>query len=80
MQPTWHAIRATALMAAIVTTMLCGPVGALLALFSFAVLGISLHSFVTFGDRLSAVGGLFVWWVIAFVPAYGYAVFAMPER
>jgi len=80
MQRTWSSIRATALMAAIVTTMLCGPVGALLALFSFAMLGVSLHSFVTFGDRLNAVGGLFVWWVIAFVPAYGYAVFAMPDK
>jgi hypothetical protein len=67
-------------MAAIVTTMLCAPAGALLALLSFAALGISIHSFVTFGDRLNAVGGLFVWWVIAFVPAYGYAVFAMPEK
>jgi len=67
-------------MAAIVTTMLCGPVGALLALFSFAVLGISFHSFLTFGDRLNAVGGLFAWWALAFVPAFGYAVFAMPER
>jgi len=80
MQPTWHSIRATALMAAIVTTMLCGPVGALLALLSFAVLGISLHSFVTFGDRFNALGGLLVWWLITFVPAFGYAAFAMPER
>jgi len=79
-QQTLRSLRATAVMAAIVTTLLCGPVGALLALFSFAVLGISIHSFVTFGDRLNAVGGLFVWWVIAFVPAYGYAVFAMPEK
>ncbi len=80
MQQTLRSIRATAVMAAIVTTMLCVPVGALLALLSFAVLGISLHSFVTFGDRLNAVGGLFVWWAIAFVPAFGYAAFAMPEK
>src|SRR5207253_2243159 len=58
MQQAWRSIRATAVMAAIVTTMLCGPVGALLALLSFAVLGISLHSFVTFGDRFNALGGL----------------------
>jgi hypothetical protein len=73
-------IRQIAVMAAIVTTLLCGPVGALLALFSFAVLGVSFHSFLTFGDRLNAFGGLLVWWVVAFVPAFGYAVFAMPER
>jgi len=67
-------------MAAIVTTMLCAPVGALLALLSFAALGISIHAFVTFGDRLNAVGGLFVWWLIAFVPSFAYAAFAMPQR
>ena len=30
--------------------------------------------------RFDAVGGLFVWWVVGFVPAFGYAAFAMPER
>jgi hypothetical protein len=79
MQQTLRSLRATALMAAIVTTMLCVPVGALLALFSFAALGISLHSFVTFADRLNAFGGLLVWWVIAFVPAFAYAAWVMPE-
>jgi len=39
--------------------MLCAPVGALLALLSFAALGISIHAFVTFGDRLNAVGGTY---------------------
>ncbi len=80
MQDTMRSIRQTAVMAAIVTTMLCVPVGALLALLSVTLLGISVHSFVTFGERLNAVGGLFVWWALAFVPAFGYAVFAMPER
>ena len=80
MQDRLRSIRQMAVMAAIVTTMLCVPVGALLALLSVALLGISVHSFVTFGERLNAVGGLFVWWALAFVPAFGYAVFAMPER
>jgi len=80
MQQAWRSIRATAVMAAIVTTMLCGPVGALLALLSFAVLGISFHSFVTFGDRFNALGGQLVWWLITFETAFGYAAFAMPER
>jgi len=72
-------MRQTAVMAAIVTTLMCGPVGALLALFSFAVLGISFHSFLTFGERFNAFVGLLVWWLVAFVPAYGYASFTMPE-
>jgi hypothetical protein len=67
-------------MAAIVTTMLCAPVGALLALFASAALGISLQSFVTFGDRFHAFGGLLVWWVIVFVPAFAYAAFAMHDQ
>ena len=74
-----HSMRQTAVMAAIVTTLMCGPVGALLALFSFAVLGISFHSFLTFGERLNAFGGLLAWWLVAFVPAFGYATLAMPE-
>ena len=66
-------------MAAIVATLLCGPLGALLALFSFALLGISVHSFVTFGDTLNAVAGLFAWWLVTFVPAFGYAALAMRD-
>ena len=78
-RPNMSSIRQTAVMAAIVTTLLCGPIGALLALLSFAVLGVSFHSFVTFGDRFHAAGGLLVWWLVAFVPAFGYAAFAMPQ-
>jgi hypothetical protein len=80
MQDTLRSIRQIALMAAIVTTLLCVPVGALLALLSAVLLGVSVHSFVTFGERLHAVGGLFVWWALAFVPAFGYAALAMPDR
>ncbi|HYR33140.1 MAG TPA: hypothetical protein VEQ87_02495 [Burkholderiales bacterium] len=80
MQTPSRSIRQIAVMAAIVTTMLCVPVGALLALFSFAVLGTSVRSFVTFGDRLDAVGGLLVWWLVVFVPAFGYATYSMRER
>jgi hypothetical protein len=80
MQATLRSIRQIALMAAIVTTLLCVPVGVLLALLSFAVLGTSIHAFVTLGERLNAFGGLLVWWVVVFVPSFGYATFAMPER
>ena len=62
-------------MAAIVTTLMYGPVGALLALSCFVALGVSLHSFVTFGDTFNAVAGLLVWWAIGFLPAFGYAAF-----
>jgi hypothetical protein len=80
MQNMLRSIRQIAVMAAIVTTLLCVPVGALLAFLSAVLLGVSVHSFVTFGERFNAVGGLFVWWAVAFVPAFGYALFAMPER
>ena len=80
MQDRLRSIRQMAVMAAIVTTMLCVPVGALLGLLSVAVLGVSVHSFITFGERLNAVGGLLVWWALVFVPALGYAALAMPEK
>jgi hypothetical protein len=68
------------MMAAIVTTLLYGPAAAVLFVLSFAVFGASFHSFVTFGDRLPAAVGLLVWWLVAFVPAFGYAAFAMPDQ
>ena len=67
-------------MAAIVTTLMCWPVGALLALLCFAVLGVSFHSFVTFGDTFNALAGLLVWWTIGFLPAFAYAAFMLPRR
>lgn len=67
-------------MAAIVTTLMCWPVGALLALLCFAVLGVSFHSFVTFGDTFNALAGLLVWWTIGFLPAFAYAAFILPSR
>jgi len=67
-------------MAAIVTTLMCWPVGALLALLCFAVLGVSFHSFVTFGDTFNALAGLLVWWTIGFLPTFAYAAFMLPRR
>jgi hypothetical protein len=40
MRGVWGSISQVMLMAAIVATLMCGPVGALLAWFCFAVLGI----------------------------------------
>ena len=73
-----RSIRQIAVMAAIVTTLLCGPVGALLAWFSFAVLGISLHAFVTFGGALNEFQGLLAWWALCFLPALAYTACVMP--
>jgi hypothetical protein len=67
-------------MAAIVTTLMYGPVGALLALLCFAVLGVSFRSFVTFGDTFNALPGLLVWWAICFLLAFAYAAFMFPGR
>jgi hypothetical protein len=64
-------------MAAIVATLLYVPVGALLAAFCSGVLGISLHSLVTFGATFNPVPGLIVWWLVGFVPGLGYAALMM---
>lgn len=65
-------------MAAVVTTALCIPVGAVLALVSFVAFGVSLHAFVTFGGSLAPYWGLLAWWAVLFVPALAYAAYAMP--
>ena len=65
-------------MAVIVTTMLFLPVGAALAVMSFAVLGVSLRAFVTFGGSLTAFGGLLAWWALIFVPVTVYTAYVMP--
>lgn len=65
-------------MAALVATLLIIPVGAVLALVSFGLLGTSLHAFVTFGGTLSAFHGVLAWWLLAFVLALAYAAMALP--
>ena len=67
----------TLVMAAIVTTALYVPAGALIAL-PFLAAGVSLESVVSFGGLLPAVGGLAAWWGILFVPALIYSAFVMP--
>jgi hypothetical protein len=61
-------------MAAIVATMLCLPVGALLAGIAFLVFGLPLHAFVTFGGHFSEPLGLIVWWAAGLAPALVYAL------
>ena len=64
--------------AAIVATLLRLPVGALLAWLCFAVLGISLHAFVTFGGELNGLQGLLAWWALGFLAAFVYSAFLLP--
>jgi hypothetical protein len=75
---TASSIRHTMVMAAICATLMCLPVAGLLALFAYAVLGISFHSFLTFDGALNNVAGLLAWWSLAFLIALPYAAFAMP--
>jgi hypothetical protein len=67
------------MMAAIVATLLCLPVGAVLAVLTYLFLDVPMQSILTFGGALHAVAGLLAWWTVAFVAAVVYAVFAMPE-
>ena len=56
-------------MAALVASLLYFPVGGVLAFLSFALIGVSFHSFVTFDDTYAPLAGLLAWWVVGFVPA-----------
>jgi len=65
-------------MAAIVDTALFVPVGALLALAAFALFGVSLRAFVTFGGHVPALDGVVIWWGVLLLPSLVYAAYAMP--
>ncbi len=62
-----------ALMAAIVTTLVYVPVGALVAVVAFLAFDVPLHSLLSFGGHTHIVAGLALWWGIAFLPASVYA-------
>jgi hypothetical protein len=62
-----------ALMAAIVTTLVYVPVGALVAVLAFGAFDVPLHSLLSFGGHIHIVAGLALWWGIAFLPASVYA-------
>ena len=66
------------IMAAIVDSALFVPLGAILALLCFALFGVSLQSFVTFGGFVGAPAGVIVWWGIFLVPSLVYAAYMMP--
>ena len=68
-------------MAVIVNTALFLPFGAILALLSFLLFGVSLHGFLTFGDVLgNTVEGLVAWWTLFLIPSLAYAASVMPWR
>ena len=66
------------IMAAIVDSALFLPVGAILAVLCFALFGVSLQSFVTFGGFVNAPAAVIVWWGIFLVPSLVYASYMMP--
>jgi hypothetical protein len=65
-------------MAAIVTTALLVPVGALLAIVAVAVFRLPFASLLTFGGALSVPVGVLAWWGILLVPVLVYSAAVMP--
>lgn len=72
---TWSQI---VVLAAIVDTLMCLPVGALLALLGYAVFGIPFHDLLTFQGTLNAVQGVLAWWALGFLAALPYAALCAP--
>ena len=66
-------------MAAIVTTMLCWPVG-IVVLSLLGLFGISIESAMTLGGTLNRYSGLLAWWLAGFVPALAYTACVFPWR
>ena len=62
-------------MAVLVACLLYFPVIGALAFLCFALKGVSLHSFITFGDTYAPFAGLLAWWTVGFVPALAYSAF-----
>jgi hypothetical protein len=71
MRLSWASISQQLVFAAIVTTLFF-PAVAVIGLLGSALLGLPVHSLVTFGDRFGAVTGLLLWWAITFAPAFAY--------
>jgi hypothetical protein len=65
-------------MAALVTTVLYVPVGAVLGVLAYLMLDIPAHGFITFGEVLNAPAGLALWWMLAFLPASFYTLLCTP--
>lgn len=75
-----RAVSQLTVMAAIVASLLYVPLGALLALVSYAF-SVPLSALMTFGGALNNVLlGLLAWWLVVFAGAYVYAAFVFPWR
>jgi len=66
-------------MTGIVATLLFLPVGALLGLAAFLLLGVSPHAWLTFGETFNGPLGLVAWWFASLLPAAIYAAFFMQQ-
>jgi hypothetical protein len=73
MRLSWAWVRQQLIFAAIVTTLFF-PAVAVIALLGSAMLGLSVHSLATFGDRFGALTGILLWWAVCFVPGLAYTV------
>ena len=69
------AIVQMALMAAIVSTLCCWPIGIAIALV-LAMVGVPLDTCVTFGGALGRYAGMATWWLIFFALSLVYAALA----
>jgi hypothetical protein len=62
-------------MAVLVASLLYFPVVGALAFLCFALKGVSLRAFITFGDTYAPFAGLLAWWTVGFVLALAYSAF-----
>jgi hypothetical protein len=72
MRPVLAVLSQFAVMAAIVTTLVYVPLGALTGL------GLSMEPLLTFGGAVHAAVGIVAGWLISFAAACGYAVWMFP--
>ena len=63
--------------AAVVATLTCLPVGVAAALVLHAF-GVPFGALLTFGGRFHAAIGLVLWWLLIYVGACGYAAWGFP--
>lgn len=66
-----------ALMAAIVATACYWPIGVAAAVV-FALCGVSVDAFVTFGGVFGRISGMAVLWLMFFLPSLVYAALLFP--
>jgi hypothetical protein len=55
------------------------PPAALLAWFCSVLFDFPIRAAVTFGDRIHALPGVVLWWLIVFLPALAYSAVLLPS-